>query len=243
MAQKASMVRMGQDEMIVVEKLTKNVNDNHLHEIFGAYGHIKDLDMPLNKQFMANRGIAYILYSDVADAEAAIAHMHEAQLDGVIIHVSVVLPRRKFSRSPPPARRGGPTFDRFDGRGPPPGSYRSGPPPDGTGIDLALANETLIPTGPAHIPGQDRGLRGQDRSHRGRVVVLHHAVAVDTEAGNCRRLQVEEGGEGARATRAIPATVTAAVAGVEIEAGQNGSVSNDRSLKHPYDLPNPSEGE
>ncbi|KAL8932251.1 MAG: hypothetical protein Q9211_006427 [Gyalolechia sp. 1 TL-2023] len=85
---------MGQDEMvrelIVVEKLTKNVNDNHLHEIFGAYGHIKDLDMPLNKQFMANRGIAYILYSDVADAEAAIAHMHEAQLDGVIIHVSVV---------------------------------------------------------------------------------------------------------------------------------------------------------
>ena len=35
---------------IVVEKLTKNVNENHLHEIFGAYGSIKDLDLPMNRQ-------------------------------------------------------------------------------------------------------------------------------------------------------------------------------------------------
>jgi RNA-binding protein with serine-rich domain 1 len=32
--------------------------------------------------------------------------MHEAQLDGSIIHVSIVLPRRKVSPSPPLARRG-----------------------------------------------------------------------------------------------------------------------------------------
>ncbi|KAL8754407.1 MAG: hypothetical protein Q9199_004377, partial [Rusavskia elegans] len=83
---------------------------------------------------MTNRGTAYILYTNTTDAEAAIAHMHEAQLDGAIIHVSIVLPRRKFSHSPPPVRRGGPApppFDRFDNRGPPPpgGSYRGGPPP------------------------------------------------------------------------------------------------------------------
>ena len=35
---------------IVVEKLTKNVNENHLHEIFGAYGAIKDLELPMNRQ-------------------------------------------------------------------------------------------------------------------------------------------------------------------------------------------------
>lgn len=50
---------------------------------------------------MTNRGTAYILYHDPADAEAAIAHMHEAQLDGVLLNVSIVLPRRAFSRSPP----------------------------------------------------------------------------------------------------------------------------------------------
>ena len=35
---------------IVVEKLTKNVNESHLREIFGAYGSIQDLDLPINRQ-------------------------------------------------------------------------------------------------------------------------------------------------------------------------------------------------
>jgi RNA-binding protein with serine-rich domain 1 len=34
---------------IVVERLTKNVNENHLWEIFGEYGEIQDLDLPLNR--------------------------------------------------------------------------------------------------------------------------------------------------------------------------------------------------
>ncbi|EQL30977.1 hypothetical protein BDFG_06610 [Blastomyces dermatitidis ATCC 26199] len=91
-------------ERIVVEKLTKNVNENHLREIFGVYGEIQSLELPMNPHFMTNRGTAYILYHEVADAEAAISHMHEAQLDGAVLNVSIVLPRRTFSRSPPPAR-------------------------------------------------------------------------------------------------------------------------------------------
>src|ERR1700761_6943840 len=70
-----------------------------------------------------NRGTAYILYEAVSSAEAAIAHMHEAQLDGAVINVSIVLPRRKFSPAPPTARRGA----NFDPRNPPP-SFRPGPP-------------------------------------------------------------------------------------------------------------------
>ncbi|RDW62090.1 hypothetical protein BP6252_11523 [Coleophoma cylindrospora] len=66
---------------VVIEKLTKNVNEEHLREIFGTYGTIRDLDMPMNRQFMTNRGTAYILYASEADAEAAIAHMHESQID------------------------------------------------------------------------------------------------------------------------------------------------------------------
>ena len=53
-----------------------------------------------------NRGTAYILYFTEAEAQAAITHMHEAQLDGSVINVSIVLPRRKVSPSPPVARRG-----------------------------------------------------------------------------------------------------------------------------------------
>ncbi|PLB50519.1 RNA-binding domain-containing protein [Aspergillus steynii IBT 23096] len=87
---------------IVVEKLTKNITESHLREIFGGFGDIRSLDLPMNKAFMTNRGTAYILYHDPADAEAAIAHMHEAQLDGAVLNVSIVLPRRAFSHSPPP---------------------------------------------------------------------------------------------------------------------------------------------
>lgn len=109
---------------IVVEKLTKNVNDAHLREIFGIYGPVKSVDMPMNRQcalhpsvnfktaqslthnpVMTNRGTAYILYEDTLDAEAAISHMHEAQLDGALINVSIVLPKRRFSKSPPLSRR------------------------------------------------------------------------------------------------------------------------------------------
>jgi hypothetical protein len=38
---------------IVVEKLTKNVNRGHLDEIFGKYGKIQDLDLPMNHQCMS----------------------------------------------------------------------------------------------------------------------------------------------------------------------------------------------
>ncbi|MCJ1405194.1 hypothetical protein MMC11_008420, partial [Xylographa trunciseda] len=120
---------------IVVEKLTKNVNEAHLREIFGAYGPIREVELPMNRQFMTNRGTAYIMYNSPNASEAAIAHMHEAQLDGAVIHVSIVLPRRKFSRSPPPARRGLPPFEsRRDApqnpyRAPPPPSYGARAPP------------------------------------------------------------------------------------------------------------------
>ncbi|KAK8061676.1 RNA-binding domain-containing protein [Apiospora phragmitis] len=40
---------------IVVEKLTKNINEDHLREVFGQYGPIKDLDLPMNRQFLPRR--------------------------------------------------------------------------------------------------------------------------------------------------------------------------------------------
>ncbi|KAI0393080.1 RNA-binding domain-containing protein [Xylariaceae sp. FL0594] len=106
---------------IVVEKLTKTINEDHLYEIFGQYGTIRDLDLPMSRQFGTNRGTAYILYVNEADAEAAIANMHEANLDGAIINVSIVLPRRKFNPSPPTASRGA----NIDPRVPAPG-FRGG---------------------------------------------------------------------------------------------------------------------
>ncbi|KAF7536250.1 hypothetical protein G7054_g4684 [Neopestalotiopsis clavispora] len=145
----AQVVAMA-DTAIVVEKLTKNINEDHLREIFGQYGNIRDLDLPMNRQCMfilrnttgrssetqanpqaqsvnTNRGTAYILYVNEADAEEAIAHMHEAQLDGAIINVSIVLPRRKFSQSPPTASRGANIDPRVPAPGPRGGAFGGGP--------------------------------------------------------------------------------------------------------------------
>ncbi|OWP03761.1 hypothetical protein B2J93_7248 [Marssonina coronariae] len=74
---------------VVIEKLTKNVNESHLREIFSTFGQIRDLDMPMNRSFNTNRGTAYILYTSESDAEAAIAHMHESQIDGAVINPQV----------------------------------------------------------------------------------------------------------------------------------------------------------
>ncbi|KAL1800574.1 hypothetical protein ACET3X_000916 [Alternaria dauci] len=76
-------------QQIVVEALTRNVKEDHVREIFGKYGTIKDLRMPMNPTFNINRGIAYILYEEIDDAERAIAKMHDAQLDGAKIQVSI----------------------------------------------------------------------------------------------------------------------------------------------------------
>lgn len=125
---------------IVIEALTRNVGPDHIREIFGQYGAIQDVRMPMHPTFHINRGIAYVLYQHADDAERAIAKMHDAQLDGAKLHVSLVLPRRRFSRTPPPARKESPPHERahYDsyaygparqgrGFGGPPGAYR--PPP------------------------------------------------------------------------------------------------------------------
>ncbi|KAF2876038.1 hypothetical protein BDV95DRAFT_591433 [Massariosphaeria phaeospora] len=104
-----------------------------------------------------NRGTAYILYEEINDAERSLAKMHDVQLDGARIQVSIVLPRRCFSRSPPVLRRGGPHnrgydsfrggYDSFRGGRPgggPPGAYRPPPivikKPDGEVVDFNMKN-------------------------------------------------------------------------------------------------------
>lgn len=83
-----------------------------------------------------NRGTAYILFEYEADAEAAIANMHEGQLDGSTINVSIVLQRRKLSLAPPTARRGAnidPRVPLAGGRGfGPPGPSLGGPANSGS---------------------------------------------------------------------------------------------------------------
>ena len=53
--------RAPQSSKIVVEKLTKNVNEGHLREIFGSYGEIESIDLPMNRQCMLLFNIMEVL--------------------------------------------------------------------------------------------------------------------------------------------------------------------------------------
>ncbi|KAI5464038.1 hypothetical protein BGZ63DRAFT_401023 [Mariannaea sp. PMI_226] len=131
----------------------------HLYEIFGQFGRVKDLDLPINRSFGTNRGTAYILYDYEADAEAAIAHMHEAQVDGATINVSIVLPRRKLSPAPPMARRGAnidPRVPFAGARGGPPGmgsGGNGGNVASGGGRRHMVLGRTSIAQDPVHLLG------------------------------------------------------------------------------------------
>ncbi|KAI9024114.1 hypothetical protein DFJ74DRAFT_667466 [Hyaloraphidium curvatum] len=113
---------------IIVQKLTRNVNEGHVREIFGNYGTVKEVAVPMNRQIDANKGFAFITYSTQDEAEAAIAHMDGAQIDGNVVSCAYVQPR------PPaePARAGRGYRDEVDardarrrGRTPPPNSRYS----------------------------------------------------------------------------------------------------------------------
>lgn len=83
--------------------------------------------MALDPVLKLHQGYAYVVYENPENADDAIAHMHEGQLDGQIIDVSIVIPKRgKLSPSPPPLRRGGPSGRRNGPRSPFGGLGRGG---------------------------------------------------------------------------------------------------------------------
>ncbi|ORY00474.1 RNA-binding domain-containing protein [Basidiobolus meristosporus CBS 931.73] len=95
-----------------VTGLTRNVSKAHVEEIFEFYGRIKDVELPINRKLSANKGVAFVTFEKVIDAERAIECMHEGQLDGSILDCTFTRPKPAA-----PPRRG----DRFR-----PGGFRRG---------------------------------------------------------------------------------------------------------------------
>ena len=106
--------------------LTRNVNKDHVIEIFSLHGKIRTVDLPLDRVTQLNRGFSYIQFESAADAEAAIKYMDGAQVDGKEITVQMVLipdPPKPRRRSPP-RRSPGRSVRKSPPRGSP-GRYRS----------------------------------------------------------------------------------------------------------------------
>ncbi|KLO15876.1 RNA-binding domain-containing protein [Schizopora paradoxa] len=99
-------------KVVIVTNLTRNVFEAHLQTIFGFYGEIVKVDLPLYATSGQNRGKAALEYVDAASAHKAASHMNGGQLDGAVVHVEVsdlpIQPSRPRSRKRPPPRNGRP---------------------------------------------------------------------------------------------------------------------------------------
>ncbi|KAF9468971.1 hypothetical protein BDZ94DRAFT_1317532 [Collybia nuda] len=97
-------------KVVIVTNLTRNVAESHLHTIFGFYGPIIKIDLPVFGKSGQNRGKAALEYAEPVFAHKAASHMDGGQLDGAILKVELSnLPVRSRSRSrsrPRPHRNG-----------------------------------------------------------------------------------------------------------------------------------------
>lgn len=60
-----------------VGRLTRNVNKEHITEIFAMYGQIKHIEMPIDRVHPSfSKGFAYIEYDTPDEAEKAIKFMN-----------------------------------------------------------------------------------------------------------------------------------------------------------------------
>merc|ERR1712054_78562 len=76
------------DKLVLsVSKLTRNVNEDHLQEIFGLYGKVKEVTLAVDKNVGLPKGYAYVEFSTEREAEKAVEGLHGGQIDGNVITV------------------------------------------------------------------------------------------------------------------------------------------------------------
>merc|ERR1719499_2787891 len=74
-------------QILSVSNLSRNVYEDHLREIFGNYGKVKEATLAIDKAVGLPKGYAYVEFASERDAESAIAHLHGGQVDGNVIKV------------------------------------------------------------------------------------------------------------------------------------------------------------
>ncbi|EPY53690.1 RNA-binding protein [Schizosaccharomyces cryophilus OY26] len=83
---------------VFVENLTRNVTREHIAEIFGVYGRINSIHMPLYRKSKTNMGFCYVTYSYPDQAANAVDKMNNGELDGEELFLSLKRPETKSYR-------------------------------------------------------------------------------------------------------------------------------------------------
>lgn len=84
---------------VLVRNITRNVNQEHLKEIFGTFGDVTQVVVPMHAKINGtNTGKAEIFFKASSGAEKARRHMDGAQIDGNVVEVIMMVPDRGVRR-------------------------------------------------------------------------------------------------------------------------------------------------
>ena len=87
-----------------IGKLTRNINVEHLKEIFSHFGKVTSAEVVMDRAVNLSKGFGFVEFVKRADAMNAIKHLDGSLLDGNTIPVAISQQPR---RSPPPSFRYG----------------------------------------------------------------------------------------------------------------------------------------
>ncbi|KAF7355104.1 RNA-binding domain-containing protein [Mycena sanguinolenta] len=91
-------------KVVIITNLSRNVVETHLKTIFGFYGEIVQIDLPVYGKSGQNRGKAALEYADPPSAQKAASHMNGGQIDGAVVKVELSdLPRSLALSFPAPS--------------------------------------------------------------------------------------------------------------------------------------------
>ncbi|KAG0340874.1 RNA-binding protein with serine-rich domain 1 [Podila horticola] len=76
------------DSTVKITRLTMNVKEDHIREIFSPYGKIKYINFPVDPRFRLNMGFADVEYETREEAVLAIEGWNGGQLDGEFLVVT-----------------------------------------------------------------------------------------------------------------------------------------------------------
>lgn len=86
---------------VQVAKLTRNVNSEHLQEIFGLYGKVASAEVMMDPTVELSKGVAYVQFEAQADAEKAVAGLEGVTSPPPSAPLPAMFP--PFARAQPPA--------------------------------------------------------------------------------------------------------------------------------------------
>ena len=82
---------------LYVGNLSFNTTENDLHDTFAAHGTVTEANLMVDRESGRPRGFAFVTMSSADEAQAAIAALNGAELDGRALTVNVAKPREERS--------------------------------------------------------------------------------------------------------------------------------------------------